>query len=66
MSWDAIDFDGCEKIFRQCRDGTGVACKFLLGGIDDVCVALFYGKPLTVTCAGLLLPLVLIVNLRCE
>jgi hypothetical protein len=27
----------------------GVACEFLIEGIVDVCVVLFYGEPLTVT-----------------
>ena len=40
---------------------TEVVCKLLIGVIDDVCMVLFWGKPLTVTCAGLSLSLVLIV-----
>jgi hypothetical protein len=31
------------------RSATGVACEFLIEGIVDVCVVLFYGEPLTVT-----------------
>ncbi len=31
------------------RSATGVACEFLIEGIVDVCVILFYGEPLTVT-----------------
>ena len=43
------------------RNATGVVCIFLIWGIDDVYIVLFSVKPLTVTCAGLSLSLVLIV-----
>ena len=43
------------------RNATGVVCIFLIWGLDDVCIVLFSVKPLTVTCAGLSLSLVLIV-----
>ncbi len=43
------------------RSATGVVCIFLIWGLDDVCIVLFSVKPLTVTCAGLSLSLVLIV-----
>ena len=43
------------------RNSTGVVCIFLIWGIDDVYIVLFSVKPLTVTCAGLSLSLVLIV-----
>ena len=43
------------------RNSTGVVCKFLIWGIDDVCIVLFSVEPLTVTCAGLSSSLVLIV-----
>ncbi len=42
-------------------NATGVVCIFLIWGIDDVSMVLLSGKPLTVTCAGLSLSLVLIV-----
>ena len=43
------------------RNATGVVCIFLIWGLDDVCIVIFSVKPLTVTCAGLSLSLVLIV-----
>ena len=43
------------------RNATGVVCKFLIWGIDVVCMVLLSGQPLTVTCAGLLMSLVLVV-----
>ena len=43
------------------RNSTGVVCKFLIWGIDDVCIVLFSVEPLTVTCAGLSSSLALIV-----
>jgi hypothetical protein len=43
------------------RNATGVVCIFLIWGIDDVYIVLFTVKPLTVSCAGLSLLLVLIV-----
>ena len=43
------------------RNAAGVVCIFLIWGIVDVYVVLFSVKPLTVTCAGLSLLLVLIV-----
>ncbi len=43
------------------RNATGVVCKFLIWGVDDVCMVLLSGQPLTVMSAGLLSSLVLIV-----
>jgi hypothetical protein len=43
------------------RNATGVVCKFLNWGIDVVCMVLLSGQPLTVTCAGLSMSLVLVV-----
>ena len=43
------------------RNATGVVCIFLIWGIDDVYNDLFPVKPLTVTCAGLSMSLVLVV-----
>jgi hypothetical protein len=43
------------------RNATGVVCKFLIGGIDDVCMVLFSAEPLIVMCTGLSSLLVLIV-----
>ena len=43
------------------QNATGVVCKFLIWGIDDVCMVLLSRQPLTVMCTGLLSSLVLIV-----
>ena len=42
-------------------NATGVVCKFLIWGVDVVCMVLLSGQPLTVTCAGLSMSLVLVV-----
>jgi hypothetical protein len=43
------------------RNATGVVCIFLIWGVDDVCMVLLSGQPLTVMSAGLSSSLVLIV-----